>query len=63
MTAETDTSDEQLQVLRRRYNEARQAGLTIAEASLFADSDQDVGKLRRLVENGCGPELIARIML
>ena len=63
MVAEADTSDEQLEVVRRRYNEARQAGLPIAEATLFAESDQDVGELRRLVDKGCGPALIARIVL
>jgi hypothetical protein len=55
-------SDELLEVRRRRYREARAAGLSMAEARLFADSDQDVGLLRRLVAGGCDPHLIARIV-
>ena len=56
-------SDEQLEVRRRRYREARQAGLSIAEAELFAGSDTDTGDLRRLVQAGCPPGLIARILI
>lgn len=54
--------DEQLEVLRRRYKEARQAGLSIVEARLFAESSQDVGTLRKLVAKGCEPRTIARIV-
>ncbi len=68
MTAEADTDlpvhlGELVRVRRRRYWEAIDAGLTTVEARLFADSDVDVGELRRLVDKGCGPELIARIVL
>jgi hypothetical protein len=55
--------DEQLEVLRRRYMEARKAGLSWVEAKLFAESDEDVGVLRKLVEKGCEPQLIARVLL
>jgi hypothetical protein len=55
-------SDEQLQVLRNRYAEARAAGLSIVEAQLFRDSLTDVGLLRRCVRNGWTPEQIARVV-
>jgi len=54
--------EEQIEVLRRRYKEARQAGLSIIESRLFAESDQDVGTLRKLVAKGCEPRTIARIV-
>lgn len=63
MEAAADTSDEQLEVLRRRYQAARKAGLTIVEAELFRDSDQDVGQLRRLLEKGATVEQIRAIVL
>lgn len=47
----------------RRYREARRAGLTIVEARLFAESDADVGELRKLVKGGCPVELIRDIVL
>lgn len=50
-------------VLRRRRNEALDAGLTFQQAEEFARSELDVGQLRRLVAIGCPPELIARIVL
>lgn len=56
-------SDEELEVRRRRYQEAREAGLTIAEASMFCDSSTDIGQLRRLVIRGCPPAFIAQIIL
>jgi hypothetical protein len=55
--------DERLEVLRNRYTEARRAGLSMVEARLFAESDEDVGVLRKLVEKGCAPQLIARVLL
>lgn len=61
--ASDELSDEQLEVLRRRYVEAREAGLTIVEARLFAESDRDVGELRRLVKKGCPVEQLRRIIL
>lgn len=56
-------SDEQIEILRRRYTEARKAGLTIVEARLFSESDRDVGELRKLVERGCPIEQIRAIVL
>lgn len=56
-------SDELLEVRRRRYREARAAGLSIVESHLFADSDIDIGFLRRLVRDSCTPALIASIIL
>ena len=55
--------DELLEVRRRRYREARKARLTIAESELFADSDTDIGILRKLHKAGCDPALIASIVL
>lgn len=63
MEAAADTFDERLEVLRRRYMEARRAGLTIVEARLFAESDRDVGELRQLVAAGCPVETIRQIVL
>lgn len=56
-------SDEALMVRRYRYKQARKAGLSFAEAELFAGSDADLGVLRQLVRDGCSPELIARILI
>ncbi len=50
-------------VAMRRFNEARQAGLTLVEARLFADSDVSVGLLRACVKGACRPQLIARILV
>lgn len=50
-------------VLRRRFLEARDAGLTMVEARLFAESTADVGQLRLLVKGGCPPRVIADIIL
>lgn len=55
--------DELLEVRRRRYHEAVEAGLTIAEARIFAHNGEDVGLLRRLVAAGCPEALIARIVV
>lgn len=55
--------DEISEVRRRRYKEAVAAGLSILEAAMFADSDEDIGMLRRLVRDACPPELIAEIVL
>lgn len=45
-----------------RYNEAHDAGLSDEEAAVFAESGEDVGTLRRCVENGWTPEQIAQIV-
>ena len=65
MSADTDEleTDEMAEVLRRRRREAREAGLSQVEARLWAESDRDIGELRRLVEAGCPPELLARVLL
>lgn len=65
MTVEPATvpSDRCADVYRWRYREARQAGMTIIEASLFADSQADLAQLRKLVAAGCAPELILAIVL
>lgn len=55
--------DEQREVHRRRYKEARAAGLSIAEAELFAGSERDVGELRALVQKQCPVDLLARILI
>lgn len=58
-----ELADEQRTVTRNRYREARQAGLTIVEAQLFADSDRDIGELRLLVAKGATVEQIRAIIL
>jgi hypothetical protein len=65
---ETDTDeatvvDEKRQVVLWRYQQARDAGLTLVEARIFSECDQDVGVLRQLVRRGCPPTVIARILL
>lgn len=55
--------DEYLEVQRRRYTEARRAGLTIVEAKLFAESGRDIGELRKLVKAGCPVETLREIVL
>ncbi len=50
-------------VVMRRYLEAREAGCTRVEAKRFSESDVDIGRLRRLVKDGCKPQLIAKILL
>lgn len=56
-------NEESLEVRRRRYHEALDAGLSALEARIFADNGQDVGVLRRLVAGGCPPRLIALIVV
>lgn len=58
-----DLDDEQAEVFRRRYREARRAGLIPEDALEFAAGDGDVGELRRLADAGCPPEQLARIVL
>lgn len=48
---------------RRRNREARDAGMSVLEAKLFAESEIDVGDLRKLVRLDCPPETIARLLL
>lgn len=59
-----DTEPSELQeIIRWRYHQACQAGLTRVEARLFAESDTDIGLLRQLVAAGCPAQLIARIVI
>ena len=64
---ELDAADhragEPLTIWRRRYREARQAGLDQFDSTVFADSDADVGVLRKLAAAGCDPQTIAEIVL
>lgn len=63
MDADLDTvDDEMVRVGKRRYQEAIDAGLSCAEALLFADNGVDVGQLRKLVQAGCPSVLIASIV-
>ena len=55
--------DEARRVALRRFREARDAGLTLVESKLFADSGVDVGLLRACVKGDCKPQLIARILV
>lgn len=57
-----DRQDEHQEAVRRRYKEARAAGLSIVEAKLFAESNADVGQLRKLVAGECPPRLIFEIL-
>lgn len=54
--------DEQYAVLTKRFQEARDYGLTHVEARLFAESEEDIGTLRKLRDGGCPPVLAARIL-
>jgi len=55
--------DEKTRVSNRRYHEALDAGLSVTDANLFADSTADVGLLRLCVRNGWSAEMIAAVML
>lgn len=55
--------EENWEVIRRRYAEARMAGLSVVESQLFADSGQDIGQLRKLVKAGCPVETLRLIVI
>lgn len=55
--------DERDEVLRNRYAEAFDAGLTCEQSIQFACSTSDIGVLRQIVKDGCPPGLIAQIVL
>ncbi len=58
------TEEEELaSVFRRRYKEARAAGLLPDDAMAFAHSDADVGELRKLAAAGVEADMIVRIVL
>ena len=46
-----------------RYNAAIGAGLTDQEATIFATAEGDLEELAKLVDGGCDPLLIAKIVL
>lgn len=46
-----------------RYRQMRQLGLDWLEARLVAESETDIGVLRRLVDRGCPPQVAFRIVL
>lgn len=52
-------------VVRWRRREALAAGLTRVEARIWAEAveEYEVGELRRLIELGCPPEQLAKILL
>ena len=58
-----DLTDEEADVFRYRFRQARHAGLLPDDAMEFAHSDADVGELRRLVKGGATAEQIAAIVL
>lgn len=54
--------DEAEQVRRWRIQAAKHAGLSLDEATRFADGDGDIQLLRDLADHGCAPRYIARIV-
>lgn len=58
-----DLTDEEAEIFRYRYRQARHAGLIPDDAMEFAHSNADVGELRKLVAAGATPEQIAAIVL
>jgi hypothetical protein len=56
-------SDEELEVRRKRYKEAKSAGLSIVESEMFSSNGVDVGQLRHLVAKCCPVDLIREIVL
>lgn len=56
-------SDEQLALHRHRYRAARQVGLSMRDAKLFAlEPSMDIGEMRDLARRGCPPELMLLIL-
>lgn len=49
-------------IRRRRYREARKAGMNPADARWFAESKVDVGELRHLVALSCPSATLFRIL-
>ena len=62
-TAPSELSAEDELVLRWRYDEIRKLGVNRIEARLLADAGADLNLLRKLVGEGCPPELAVRIAL
>lgn len=63
MSKENLVWNEHDEVLRRRFHEALEAGMSGEDALLFAESSSDIGELRKIVRSGCPPQLIPRIVL
>jgi hypothetical protein len=55
--------DERDEVLRRRYQEALDAGMSDRDADVFSRSERDIGHLRWVVLKGCPKQLVAQIVL
>jgi hypothetical protein len=62
-TAPEEHSAEEDRVLRWRYEEIRKLGLNRVESRLLAEAGADLNLLRRLVADGCPPDLALRIAL
>lgn len=45
-----------------RYDQAREAGLTMVEAARFAENGQDIEQMRRLAKTSCSRRLLADIV-
>lgn len=58
-----ELSLEDERVLRWRYEEIRKLGMNRVEARLLAEAGADLNLLRKLVSDGCPPELAVRIAL
>jgi hypothetical protein len=58
-----EPSREEREVLRWRFRQIRSLGMNPVEARLLAETGADLGLLRRLVGNGCPPELAVKIAL
>lgn len=59
-----DEDPEPVRVRLWRYQQAREQGLTMVEARMFADTDDcDLETLRKLRAKGCPAQLAAKIVL
>jgi len=60
---ESDELSEELRVFLRRYREALRYGFCQVDAREWAESGEDVEKLRRLRRDGCPAKVAAKILL
>jgi len=58
-----DLSPEERSILVWRYRQLRELGIGRLLARLLAESGADLGLVRKLVSQGCTPELAAKIAL
>jgi hypothetical protein len=58
-----ELSPEERHILVWRYRQLRELGIGRLLARLLAESGADLGLVRRLVSQGCAPELAAKIAL